>query len=229
MPTSLIRRILPSDCHACGGRVGHRESGWRFPLLCMACRLDLRREAGDARLEPGLRLAWPYAETRTLLSLVKSLKYGGRDAALGEFCAALAERLAQLDPPRPWLLQPVPMPLPRRLSRGFNQSELLALGLARSCSAGRPLRLLSRRAGSGRQAGRSRAERLARAGREYGRKRQIPQRGTLVLVDDLCTTGATLRACRAALDPGRERELLALVLTRIEAPPLPLTGRLPPE
>ena len=127
-------------------------------------------------------------------------------------------------PPRPWWLQPVPLPLPRRLRRGFNQSALLAAAVASRCGAADPLALLRRRALSGRQAGRGREERLARAAGEYFARGAPPAEGTLILVDDLCTTGATLRACRAALDPSLERHVLALVLARIPPPGSPLTG-----
>jgi predicted amidophosphoribosyltransferase len=83
----------------------------------------------------------------------------------------------------------------RRRSRGYDQAEVLARSVARSL--GVPCRRLLRRTDrGGPQTGRRRAERLARAP-SFAATRAV--NGTVLVVDDVVTTGATLHAASAAL------------------------------
>ena len=225
---ALLAACLPSLCQACGERVELPGDWRRFAPLCRACAAALQRERGQALLDEALPLIWPLAPELVIRRLIKGLKYGGRDGALPLLADALAWRLALEAPPRPWTFLPVPLPLQRRLGRGFNQSELLAVALRRQLGEGRVLGLLGRRAFAGRQAGRSRRERLRRARAEFRTRGQPPAAGSLILIDDLATTGATLCACQAALGNAAQGRLLALVLTRSPAPGVSLDRLNPP-
>lgn len=224
----LLAACLPSLCQACGERVQTPGDWRRFTPLCAACAAGLRREAGRCELAPGFALLWPLAPSSAVLALLKGLKYSGRDGALPLLVEALAWRLGEAPPPRPWSFLPVPLPLPRRLARGFNQSALLATALQRRLGEGQLCTPLRRRFFAGRQAGRDRAERRARAAGEYRARGALPAAGSLILIDDLATTGSTLLACRAALGEAVAGRLLALSVTRVPPPGVSLDRPNPP-
>ena len=96
----------------------------------------------------------------------------------------------------------------RRRRHGFDHAQLLARRVAGALGL-RCVPLL-RRVGQGRQEGRSAAER--RRGPGFAPIGRIPR--TVVLVDDVLTTGATLRAGSAALADGGAHVVHRLVLAR---------------
>ncbi len=132
--------------------------------------------------------------------LVQALKYR-RDLAAGSALAAAMLRGPLPDVPReltPWLV-PVPLHWTRALWRGFNQATELALLLARA--TGWPLRhrWLRRRRRTPPQSA------LALADRQHNLDGAFRWHGpaldgrTIVLVDDVLTSGATAGACARAL------------------------------
>ncbi|MDD5751529.1 MAG: hypothetical protein PHS73_03345 [Candidatus Peribacteraceae bacterium] len=113
---------------------------------------------------------------------------------------ALAGALAGLLPhdlPSDVVLCPVPLHWTRRFARGFNQSALLAaeLGRERGCTV---CDLLTRVRATGSQAKRHRVERLTALEHAFRCIVSDPP-VSVVLVDDLSTTGATLDECARAL------------------------------
>ena len=127
------------------------------------------------------------------------------------------------------LVVPVPLHWRRRHERGFNQAALLAAGLG--LPACEPLRR-SRRTRV--QAGLHAGERRVNVGNAFSLAwtyhrawprlpaRVAPRRLaglTVVLVDDVSTTGATLEACAAVLLAAGVREVRALTAARVAARP----------
>jgi predicted amidophosphoribosyltransferase len=115
--------------------------------------------------------------------------------------------LAELGPDA--LVSWIPTSGSRRRRRGFDQAELLARALARRLD--RPCRPVLRRLPGPSQTGRSRAERAANVA-----FRAMPTRPVrnLVVIDDVCTTGATIRAARDALTAAACTDVRFVVVAR---------------
>jgi predicted amidophosphoribosyltransferase len=110
-------------------------------------------------------------------------------------------------------LVPVPTTRRRIAERGFDQAILLARSLQRRCGVG--VAELLCRPRSAAQHGRSRSERLAARGRFALIPAAKASAGSLVLFDDVRTTGATLLDAAEALNDGgfEVREALTLAWT----------------
>jgi predicted amidophosphoribosyltransferase len=103
----------------------------------------------------------------------------------------------------------------RRRARGFDQAELLARGVASELR--RPCRgLLSRRSGPA-QTGRAGEER--RRGVAFEALEPVP--ATVIVVDDVLTTGATLTAAAAAL---RSASSISVIAATAGRTPLKVTN-----
>jgi predicted amidophosphoribosyltransferase len=127
-------------------------------------------------------------------ALVHALKFDRRTAAAGVMAAPIAAWLRAGDG---GTLVPTPAHPRRRRARGFDQSEVLARAVARR--TGLPVSRCLRRTGP---VVRQVEAASARERREAGRigvvaRGRVPVR--CLLLDDVHTTGATLRACADAL------------------------------
>jgi predicted amidophosphoribosyltransferase len=176
--------LWPTSCAACG------ELG---ASPCAECVRRLR--PAPARLEVP-----EFDECRALLAyegaarrLVTGLKYRNDRVAL----AWLAERMATLvAPPAGAIVTWAPTEAGRRRRRGYDQAQILAAAVARRW--GLPCRaLLARR---GRESGRTQTGASAEARRRGpALVARRPAAAPVVVVDDVTTTGATLRAAGRAL------------------------------
>jgi ComF family protein len=111
----------------------------------------------------------------------------------------------------------IPVPLhPRRLAeRGYNQSALLARAIAHQLSAPFAPRALERCRQTAQQARLGRAERMENmADAFHVRDKPAVALRSVLLVDDVLTTGATLLACRHALVRAGAREVTSVCLAR---------------
>jgi len=96
----------------------------------------------------------------------------------------------------------------RRRNRGYDQAELLANGVARQLRV--PSRRLLRRDGERSQTGRNRVERLRNGPSFRARPFREPLR--ILVVDDVVTTGSTLRSAGTALLAAGHREVTLVAL-----------------
>jgi ComF family protein len=245
----VVRVCLAPACPGCGTPLerplGHPvcDACWRAispvtPPWCAqcgepmaACRDRSDRCARCRRTPPHFALARSIGQYEGVLrEFVHALKYDGRRALAVPLAALMRERGGEaLDGAD--AVVPVPLHPWRAFRRGFNQSDDLALHVG--LPVWRPLRrtrLGVPQAGlpaSGRHANVRRAFDLRGAHIRLGAGwRARLARRTVVLIDDVMTTGATLDECGRVLIEAGVRNVRALTLARAAAGPR--APRLPP-
>jgi predicted amidophosphoribosyltransferase len=132
-----------------------------------------------------------------LRTAILALKHGGRD----DLAAPLGDRLAASVAVESWAslidcVVPIPSHPWRRLKKPWAASALLAESVSRRIE--KPVIRLLRRHGLGRQTGRSRAHRLELPQKSFTARKETEGR-TLLLIDDVTTTGTTLKRAAQAL------------------------------
>lgn len=207
-----------------------------FPKKCVICCKTMPLDAGKAMLCPdcahdvrhkyrcteGVRVdgtdgaAAALYYTGNVAGAMKRFKFNHREHYADWFAAQalplLAERLEEWQPD---LVTFIPIGLMRLYQRGYNQAELLAEQIA--APLGLPCRAtLTKRAFVGRQ---SRREGLA-ARQKNAAKAFLPMEDvdltgqSVVLVDDIITTGATVAAAAKLLRQMGAARVYALAPTR---------------
>lgn len=138
---------------------------------------------------------------------VTRIKYGNRREYVRPFAALLAERYGgELRALGADCIVPVPVHPSRLRIRGFNQAELLAVEL--SAHLGIPVRpeFLSRTRKTEAQKTLTPDERIRNLTSAFTADLQGETAGTVILADDIYTTGSTVEACsRALLAAGAKR------------------------
>ena len=209
---ALLAALFPADCFACGRALPWRQEGG----VCTPCWESLPWAPGRAlRRGQVTVLLWAADYEGPVRRLVHGLKFNDMDYLASPLGRRMVRRLGPLlFAERPDLIVPVPLHFWRRYRRGYNQAERLARAIARLTLLPLDTRALRRRRAGRRQLGLTRRERLrslsgcfrARPGRAAGR--------TVLLVDDVVTTGATLEACARALLAAGARRVVGCVLAR---------------
>jgi ComF family protein len=245
LSAALEQLLLPAECALCHALLGERDAPH---LTCAVCRQRFRvvrppwcERCGQPEPHFGpcrLCAGWP-AALRTARSAVwlvdgaqhavHALKYGG----LPRIADDLALAIVSLRPRSDATAALVPIPLaPQRLrTRGYNQSEVLARALARKWRIPVLPDLLVRTRETPTQTALTPGTRLANVAGAFATRK--PGAGvltpgwqpgvnqpwtTLVLVDDVFTTGATLAEAARALEQAGAQSIHGVTFARAAIP-----------
>ncbi|HBA61103.1 MAG TPA: hypothetical protein DCZ92_09850 [Elusimicrobia bacterium] len=230
----LLNALLPRTCAHCALDLHYLEEaplcpGCRAGLeplsqpYCARCGLPLQdggRDCYDCRGSGGpraLALARSaFVFNAQLRSAVHAFKYRGRkdlSVFLSREMARELERFPELSAYK--FIVAVPLHPAKLRERGFNQAELLAGGLAPAAGLfhleGAAARLRDTRS----QTTLSKAERRANMAGAFGAaKPELVKGRSILLVDDVATTLATLEALAAALKNAGAKAVAAYTLAR---------------
>lgn len=201
---ALLELVYPrrAVCMGCGSRAGFPRD-W----MCEDCRqLLAKRWAGPGQPPPGGRFlgaAYGYYYGGPAGGLVRNLKYRGVTRLAPSMGRAMARAFEAIQPTGADCVVPVPMHKKRLRRRGFNHAALLAQEAGDRLDL--PMNDALERVRNTRQ-----QARLPDEKRRVNMEGAIALRGDVkgrrvILVDDVCTTGATANACaKALLDGGAE-------------------------
>lgn len=202
--------VFPPICPACGDHVdGSRE--WCCPECLSGIRRvhrgdELFKEAFSCLSAGGLiqdlETGWYFEKEGVLRTLIHGLKYRGM-SWIGE---ALGRELGMVlrgsSPPQPSVLLPVPLHPSKQRERGYNQSAAIARGIASVTGREVDERMLRRVRWTPSQTTLNVEDRRENVRGAFairgGRMNEVSGK-RFTLVDDILTTGATLRSCAETL------------------------------
>lgn len=229
--------VVPPVCLACHAPLAHHHgvcgTCWRRipfirPPLCDRLGLPMPFGTGEGPAEamvsaaavsnpPGYGRARAVAAYEgAMRDLIHAFKYADRHDARHLFGTWLVSAGAPLLPGI-GMVVPVPLAWTRLLRRQFNQAAILAQETSRLTGLAYAPDILKRVRATRSQVGLSRPERARNVGGSFAvasRHRSRLKGASVLLIDDVITTGATVNACaRVLLAAGAERvDVLALAL-----------------
>jgi ComF family protein len=133
-----------------------------------------------------------------LKDLIGEFKYEGERLLAQDLACVMVNAwsaLCEYVPQGKLLIVPVPLHWQRKQNRGFNQSELLAKELSAAVGAPTCNRAMKRIKSTKPQQKLGKTERLANVRDAFVGNPALLKGKTIVLVDDVCTSGATLVEC----------------------------------
>jgi len=220
MIDSIVRLFAPFQCLGCGHEKDRLicqnclETLPRVPSRCYVCKATTRHYDVCESCKPRtpLRRVAVFAHHADLAKeLVHTAKYERAKAGLFEIAEMMAVLLPYFDDDI--VLVHVPTATSRIRERGYDQAEVIARRLTRQTNVPRA-RLLAR-LGQAHQVGSKRSERIAHVKDVFRPVHEEKIKGAhIVLVDDVCTTGASLESAARTLKRAGAKRVDAIVFSQ---------------
>lgn len=228
---ALFSFIYPAICIHCGETLAHSHHIFCEPCLSLLELLNPEERCphcfSQDFLINGKHCSLCKKQTRFLsrqaavfeylgpaATLIKRLKYGQQPYLAKGAGAFMLAQWSELNWQLPDALVPVPISFTHWLERGYNQSELLAQAMSELMQI--PVwNVLGRKSGDYSQAGLSIAQRKALQSKHFYLKSGYSlQDKTLLLIDDVSTSGSTLNRCAEVLMEGCPSQVYGLTLCK---------------
>ncbi len=215
--------VLPRTCLACGRVLLEKEG-----CVCLSCSYNMPTTGYAKRKENPIKLLFDNilpVESATAMfwyvggtewqRIIHNFKYYGRwffAQKMGEWLGEELRESGNFDDID--LIVPVPLHYRRRLKRGYNQSEQLALGVGRKMGVECDFGSVRRRLYNDSQTHKNHIERWDNVAEIFDVKRVERLRGRhILLLDDVLTTGATMSSCASAIIKACEGDVRISIAT----------------
>ena len=211
---SCISVLLPMRCISCNTRPA------TYPLpICSSCKNNLLGYKPPRSLSSeNLKTIFSCrAYEGTIRECIKTFKYYGNMELLKVFREIISGFLSS---PRVFssdidLVLPVPMYSGRRYTRGYNQAELISRLVCSETRLPSKSSILIKTKDTASQMSLSRSERIKNLKHSFVVADRLSITGkSILLVDDIITTGATLEACARELLCSGARSVEAFTMAR---------------
>lgn len=207
----LLDLIFPISCQSCG-----KESEW----LCQQCFEDLKLslvDRGKVQKVKYFEKLWVVTDyNQELLSNILHIFKYKYVEGIGIFLSRILEDFLK-DENKIKFDYVVPVPLSRKriLIRGYNQSEIMAQHISRQLDWKINTTGLIRKIHTHSQVGLNSQQRLKNVRNIFEvRNKEDFLNKRILLVDDVITTGATMRECARILKKSGAREIHGIVILR---------------
>jgi ComF family protein len=209
----LSALIFPPVCKGCDRRMPAGAG-----VVCQDCWQSLHlfpeSERSNKALPEYLDLVWPVFLFDDLFQrIVHALKYQGNISLGRELGRRMAAHLpTEFHKPLPACLTPIPLHPIKYRERGYNQAEAIAQGVSEILAVPVETRLLKRIKHTATQTQLNAEERKENmlAAFAVNDKNHVSAMGSIVLVDDVFTTGATIGSAAKVLREAGWRHIIAL-------------------
>ncbi|OQX87603.1 hypothetical protein B6D60_03575 [candidate division KSB1 bacterium 4484_87] len=218
----IIDFLLPRFCLLCRNSIAKTGS-----LVCDHCLQQLsdagRETVIFSRVKNSLKseLAFErafslWAFDENVQNLIHHFKYNGYWLLAKPIAGFMAEKLSQLNfSPKSTLLIPVPLHKTRQRERGYNQSEIICRYIHEKTAIPIACSLLQRIRYTQTQTKLGPAERIKNVSGAFKVcSAQNLSGKTVVLIDDVLTTGATINACAKELKTLTPESICAFTVTK---------------
>lgn len=204
--TYLVDFFLPRFCPGCNKKLSPNEKP-----ICEECLSNIlvtdeekltseyEKNFASSKLLDDFYAAYIFEIDKTLQHIIHALKYK-KQFRLGIFLGeTIGEKVKMLN----WqidIIIPVPIHHLKKVERGFNQSDFLAKGLTKSLQIPNSSSIVKRTRHTESQTRLNMKERLKNVAEAFKvRKPKKVESKNILLVDDVCTTGATILECAKTL------------------------------
>ncbi|ANC78605.1 hypothetical protein ABE65_018100 [Fictibacillus phosphorivorans] len=192
-------------CRICGRDFCVFPEQYRQGDCCFDCIRWEENESWTGILQQNRSL---YVYNDYMKEIIAKLKYRGDAEVVKAFYPVLSTEFKKIS--RDAILVPIPLSEERHYERGFNQAKLLAVGLKKHTEI-----VLKRKTHEKKQSKKTREERLSQKENPFEVIDSLKVKGQkVILVDDVYTTGSTLRYAAKVLIEAGARKVSSITLAR---------------